>query len=96
MHLSKSDHATVRMAQRSVTNQQVNYIMTHGSNIDDNIVMITNKDFVRHEAALKAELKVLQKLKNKKLVVAGDVIITTYHSSKSDQKKAMKRRRDSF
>lgn len=96
MQLLKSKHAQVRMSQRSIQDVDVAYIMSHGSNIDDNTVMITNNDFNILEAELKSELKRLERLRNKKLVHAENIIITTYHSRLSDQKKAMKRRKESF
>lgn len=96
MQLVKSNHAQTRMSQRSVSDHDIAYIMSHGSNIDDNTVMITNKDYSRLEAELKSDLRTLQRLRNKKLVHAENVVVTTYHSRRSDQKKAMRRRRESF
>lgn len=94
--LNHTHYGLTRMAQRGFVDEDLSLIMLHGTNVDDNIVMITNADRDRIVGNLKSQIRRIERLNNKKVVVGNGSLITVYHSTKSDQKKAMRRKRSCF
>lgn len=79
-------HAMVRMAQRGITNSDVDLIQSFGSEVEGGF-LVREKDF----AALDRELKQLRdcakRLVGKRVVLDGDLLVTAYHATRSKERR---------
>ena len=84
-------HAETRMQQRGIREKEISLIMALGTQVDDQIWLMRRQDVVRGIETLKRGIKVLERLANRKVVMRGDQVITSYYSRPADQKRALRR-----
>jgi hypothetical protein len=88
LHLTA--HATVRMGQRGIANDDLELIKWIGTEVEGGY-LVREKDF----RALDRELKQLRdharKLVGKRVVVDGDCVVTAYHARRSKERRLLRR-----
>jgi len=93
-NLKFSDHANGRMRQRGLRESDIGFILHHGSQIDNAVFFLSNKDTEREIRRRKREIQTLERLRNKKVVMADATVVTCYHSRRGDQKRILRRERE--
>ena len=90
-----SKHAMARMDQRGVRDEDLELVLSCGTEIAPDAWLIRQADADREIAELKRRIQRIERLKNKKLkvVAEGNTVITCYPSGRSDQQKISRRRR---
>jgi hypothetical protein len=76
-----SDHATVRMAQRSISLPDAELITLIGTEVSDGY-LVRAHDYQQIETQVKRFLGRVQRLQGKRLVVAEGRIVTAYRASR--------------
>ena len=90
-----TNHAVTRMSQRAVRNEDIELVLSFGTQIAPDAYLIRNADANREIADLKRKIQRIERLKNKnlKVVAEGDTVITCYPSSRVDQRRTFRRGR---
>ena len=86
-------HGETRMRQRGMRNGDADLILAYGTQIEDGAWLLRERDVRREIEARKREIKALERLENRKVVVSGGCIVTAYPSRPSDLKRALRRGR---
>ena len=86
-------HAETRMQQRGIRSGDVTLILECGTQIDDETWLMRDRDVKREIECRKREIRVLERLACKKLVVRDGRVITAYPSRLDDQKLTLRRGR---
>ena len=85
-----SPHAKKRIRQRGIHNADIDWIMRYGISTDNLGALLSNKDVDREIAVRKREIQLFERLRNKKVVVNGNTVITCYQTTKRHQKLFMR------
>lgn len=93
--LALSHHADTRMRQRGMREHDIELILDCATQMNDCEYLLTEKDAEREIRQRKREIQALERLRNRKVVVAGDLIVTAYHSRRSDRIRTLRRARSS-
>lgn len=81
-HFEISQHAQLRMRQRTVTMKDLSLICTYGEAVDEGYVM-TNKAIEDSKHALQGDqLLRVERLRGMAAIVKDGVLVTTYRSSR--------------
>ena len=86
-------HAERRMQQRGIRSGDVTLILEHGTQIDEETWFMRDRDVKREIECRKREIRALERLAHKKLVVRDGHVITAYPSRLDDQKRTLRRGR---
>ena len=86
-------HAETRMQQRGIRSGDVTLILECGTQIDDETWLMRDRDVKREIECRKREIRVLERLACKKVVMRGEQVITAYPSRPDDQKRTLRRGR---
>ena len=68
-------------------------ILAYGTQVDAETWFLSNRDAHREIEARKREIQILERLRNRKVVVCGTRLVTTHPSRSADQKRALRRAR---
>lgn len=79
MKLKLTPHAAMRFAQRGFRDGDAELIMAIGTEVEGGYLM-REKDVREAEAWLKRQAHKLRRLVGKRVIVAGDMIVTAYHA----------------
>lgn len=93
-NLKFSKHASKRMKQRAIGEDDIKLILLYGSQIDDAVYFLSNKDADTEIRRHKLEIQTLERLRNKKVVLANDTIVTCYHSHRKNQRQTLRKERE--
>lgn len=85
-----TNHATTRMQQRGLRYSDMELLLQTATQVFPDAYLLTNKDAEREIAARKREIQRLEKLKGRKVVVDGGVVLTQYPSGQADQKRTLR------
>lgn len=85
-----SRHAIERICQRGLLASDIDLIMTIGTEVEGGFV-VRDKDVQQLERQVRDFLTRIKRLKSKRLVVAGDHVVTAYHARRSKTKKLLRR-----
>ncbi len=88
--LQLTHHGSVRMAQRGISNRDIDLITLIGSEVDDGYLVL-NKDCQVFIRKLKKLISNVQRLQGKRVVVVDGQIITVFHANKEEQKRILRR-----
>ena len=88
--LALTNHAVVRMAQRGILPSDLDIIFAIGSEVEDGI-LVRQKDVEAAERSIRNLLKRLQKVKGKRLVLAGGCLVTACHASDRERQRLTRR-----
>ena len=83
-------HARMRCAQRGLSVEELDLIMLIGSEVDDGY-LVRDKDCQEVVRQLKNEIKRVQRVKGKRVVLVNGQIITAFHATKSETRRVLRR-----
>lgn len=86
-------HAQTRTQQRAIRKADIRLIRKHGTMVDDDTWLLLRRDAIREIEIRKKEIQQLERLKNRKVVIREDWLVTAYPSRPADQKRALRRGR---
>lgn len=86
-------HAETRAQQRGIRKRDIELIQVYGTPVDVDTWLMRKRDVAREIANRKREIQLLERLKNRKVVIRGKCVVTAYPSRPSDQKRALRRGR---
>lgn len=86
-------HAEMRTQQRGIRKRDIELIQVYGTPVDVDTWLMRKRDVVREIANRKREIQLLERLRNRKVVIRDERVITTYPSRPADQKRALRRGR---
>lgn len=84
-------HGAMRMRQRGMKNNDVARILTYATQVDDETWMLREQDVNHAIRGYKQDIQALERLKNFKLVMCPDGVVTAYPSRPTDQKRTLRR-----
>ena len=76
-----SAHAQMRMQQRAVRDRDLALFLEFGTEFDDGPIL-RNKDVARAMFSMREDIRRVEKLRGKAIIVVGDTVLTTYNPSK--------------
>lgn len=88
-------HAEVRMGQRGFRQEDIEEVLLHGTRVAPDAYLMQRTDANREIAALKCRIRRMERLKDLKVVVEGDRVITCYRSAPANQQRTLRRGRAS-
>ena len=88
--LNFSPHATSRMSQRALRENDIELILEIGTDTGDGYV-VCKKDVQRRVRMLKKEIAQAERLEGKRVVIEGDRVVTAYHATRHKQKHLLRR-----
>lgn len=91
--LTFSRHAETRTQQRGIRKDDVRLIQESGTPVDQDTWLMRSRDVAREIEKRKREIRTLSRLRNRKVVIRDERVITAYPSRPSDQKRALQRGR---
>ena len=86
-------HGERRMRQRGMRNGDVQLVLAHGTQVDDETWMLRARDADRAIQSYKRAIQRVERLRNSKFVIRNSRILTAYSSQPSDQKRTLRRGR---
>ena len=84
-----TQHALTRMAQRAIRHDDLDLIARIGTEVEDGYLVRT-KDCQTFEHALKQLIKQAWRLNGKRVVVAGDRVVTAYHACPTKKRQLLR------
>lgn len=90
----RTRHAERRLNQRGIRPCDVDLLLNSATQVSPDAYLLTNSDVEREILRRKQEIQQLEKLRGIKLVVQGDTLITAYRSQQSDQRRTLRRGRE--
>jgi len=93
MHFSLflTPHAVVRAAQRGIREDDLQLIMSVGTEVEGGI-LVRERDYLAIEQEVKSRLTRLRRLIGKRLVFEGDALITAYHARPAKVRRLLRER----
>lgn len=95
MNLSYSDHASARIRQRGFSESDVELIVLVGTPVEADAVLLREQDADREIRHHKREIQRLERLKNAKVIVNGETVVTVYNVGRHRQRATLRRARAS-
>lgn len=86
-------HGRTRTQQRGFRRRDIRLIQQFGTPVDRDTWLMRRQDVAREIANRKREIQTLERLKNRKVVIRDERVITAYPSLPADQKRALRRGR---
>ena len=86
-------HAEARMQQRGIREKDIPLIITLGTQVDDETWFMRKQDVALEIDIRKGQIRALERLANRKVVMRGGEVITAYLSRPADQKRTLRRGR---
>ena len=90
--IAYSNHACQRMQQRGIRERDIDLLMTCGTQIDDDSILLSDKDAAREIKRRKHEIQALERLRGCRVVISEGVVVTCYHAHARHLKKVLRRR----
>jgi hypothetical protein len=95
LDLVKSRHAEKRLNQRGIRSHHVDLLINSATQVSPDEYLLLDSDVDREILRRKHEIQQLEKLRGMKLVVEGDTLVTAYRSKQPDQRRTIRRGRES-
>ena len=86
-------HGAIRIRQRGMKGNDVTRILAYATQVDDETWMLREQDVNHAIRSCKQEIQALERLRNFKLVMCTDGVVTAYPSRPADQKRTLRRGR---
>ena len=80
--LTITSHGEIRMSQRGIRVTDLEILLTHGSEIGRDRIMLKKREAAILIQDLKKQIAHIERLKDKEIVVADGRLITAYHRTK--------------
>jgi len=84
--IEQSRHAVQRLGQRGLRFEYIEWIMRIGTQTEDGII-VTDKN-------IKDAEQVLKRLRGKRIVIAGNTLVTAYHAHQAPKRKLLRATRE--
>lgn len=84
-----TQHAMIRMAQRAIGEEDLDLILWVGTQVEDGY-LVRAKDCQAVERKLKQLMHRVRRLQGKRLVVAGNCIVTVYHAEAGTERRLLR------
>ena len=84
-------HAHTRMQQRAVRDLDLALILKFGTEFDDGLIL-RDKDVAVAISSMREEIRRLENLRGKAVILEGDMVLTTYNPSKRRLKRFLRKR----
>jgi len=92
--LTLSNHAKVRMRQRGLRRTDLDLVLRCASEIGEDVYFLSRKDAEREISRRKREIQALERLRDHKVVVADETVVTCYRSHCNDQKRMLRKMKE--
>ena len=79
--LAITRHARIRMSQRAVRESDVDFLLSHGTDMGADRIILTKREAANAIQGLKKRSPDIERLTGKVLVVAEGRIVTVYHEA---------------
>ena len=83
-------HAETRTQQRAIRKADIRLIQEFGTPVDADTWLMRSRDVAREIENRKREIRTLSRLRNRKVVIRDERVITAYPSRPADQKRALR------
>lgn len=93
MSYSITQHAETRMNQRGIRKEDFGLLLATADQVASDAYLMTNEIADEEIARRKKEIQQFERLRGKKLIVEGGVIITSYHATRRDQTRTYRKGR---
>lgn len=93
MSYSITQHAEMRMNQRGIRKEDLGLLLATADQVASDAYLMTNEIADEEIARRKKEIQQFERLRGKKLIVEGGIIITSYHAIRRDQTKTYRKGR---
>jgi hypothetical protein len=87
--LKLTNHAIQRISQRGITPCDIDLVLSLGTEVRDGYLM-REKDCRARVAALKREIERIERLEGKRVVIAGECVVTTFHVKQSEDRRLIR------
>jgi hypothetical protein len=87
--MNLSNHAQKRIPQRGLAESDIDLIVMHGTETRDGFYL-RSQDAKVIEEKLRKQIKKINQLSGKYVVVKSDTVVTAYHPGKKKQKKILR------
>ncbi len=94
LDVCRTRHAERRLNQRGIRPRDVDLLLNSATQVSPDAYLLTNSDVDREILRRKQEIQQLERLRGIKLVVEGETLITAYRSKESDQRRTLRRGRE--
>jgi hypothetical protein len=84
------------MRQRGLRDGDLKLLLGAATPVEDDTWLMTDADVAREIVQRKREIEQFQRLRGCKIIMAGDAVLTVYHSRRADQRRALRRGRESL
>lgn len=81
------------MQQRGLRDDDLRLVLTRGTQVAPDAIVLTDADVTREINQCKREIERLERLRNWKVVVAGERVVTCYPSRPKDQRRTLRKGR---
>jgi hypothetical protein len=78
------------MNQRGMRKEDIELLLMLGTTIDDDSVLLLDKDVDREIKKLKRKIEILQRMRGSRVVVDDDRVVTTYRPTRKFEKKLLR------
>lgn len=75
-----SRHAEARIRQRGLRESDIEVILQVATQVAEDAWVVTRQDAARETARLKRRFATIERLHGKKVIMAGDTLVTVYHA----------------
>lgn len=86
MNLEFSEHSLMRVRQRGVNEADVAAIMSIGTLVSDDSVLLLEQDVDREIREYKYKIATLERLRGCRVVIAGSKVVTVYRPTRKKEK----------
>ncbi len=90
MNSTLTNHARIRMAQRSIRERDTGLILRIGTPIDSDSVFVLDKDVDREVRLLKQKIDAVERLRGIRAVLAENTVVTIYRASAKTEKRLLR------
>lgn len=88
-----TQHAEARMRQRGMRDDDLRLLLSTATQVAPDAYILTDADVTRGISQRKREIERLERLRNWKVVVAGERVVTCYPSRPKDQRRTLRKGR---
>ena len=97
MQINYTQHARVRQQQRGLSDTDIDLILSTGTPMNDESIILLNRDADREITKLKQEIHRLERLRSVRVVMGEtDTIITAYKANHKTQKQVLRKKHRHF
>lgn len=86
-------HAETRMRQRGFQSKDVELILDAATQMKSNVFLLTKADAQREIQRRRREIQAIERLAGSTMVIAGDQVVTMYHTNRKKEKRFMRAQR---